>query len=143
MNNIGKSATRIDGLIKVTGKAKYIADLSCPGMLYAKISLSNRAHASIIKIDTSKAEKYPGVEAIATEKDAPIQRYGLYLQDRLIFAKDRVRHIGEPLAAVAAISEKVASEALQLIDVTYQELPEVFSVEDALIARRSHYSPKD
>jgi CO/xanthine dehydrogenase Mo-binding subunit len=132
MNNIGKSVTRIDGLIKVTGKAKYIADLSHPGMLYAKILLSNHAHANIINIDTSKAEQYPGVVEVVTGKDAPNQRYGLYLRDRLIFAKDRVRHIGEPVAAVAAISEKVASEALQLINVSYQDLPEIFNVEDAL-----------
>ena len=142
MINIGKSVTRIDGLIKVTGKAKYIADLSRPDMLFAKILLSNRAHANIIRIDTSKAEKYPGVAAIVTGKDASIQRYGLYLRDRLIFANDRVRHIGEPLAAVAAISEKVANEALQLIDVTYQDLPEVFNVEDALKSEAPIIHPK-
>ncbi len=103
---IGKSVPRIDGQIKVSGQAKYITDLSRPGMLYAKILFSDRPHAKILRVDTSKAEALEGVRAVVTAKDAPQILYGLYLFDRYIFARDRVRHIGEPVAAVAAVSKK-------------------------------------
>ncbi|MEI8132654.1 MAG: xanthine dehydrogenase family protein molybdopterin-binding subunit [Leptolinea sp.] len=131
-SNLGISAPRIDGYIKVTGRAKYITDLSRPGMLYGKILFSDRPHARIIHIDTSAAQSMPGVHAVITSTDTPNILYGLYLRDRLIFAKGKVRHIGEPIAAVAAESENIALQALQKIQVTYEDLPAVFDPFEAL-----------
>jgi len=101
-------------------------------MLFGKILFSDRPHAKIINIDTSKALALPGVEAVITSKDTPNRLYGLYVFDRLIFAKDSVRHVGEPVAAVAAKSLKIAEKALNLIDVEYEDLPAVLDIEDAL-----------
>jgi carbon-monoxide dehydrogenase large subunit len=129
---LGKSVPRIDGKIKVTGQAKYITDLSRPGMLWGKILFSDRPHAKIVRIDTSKAKALEGVKAVVTAADAPDIRFGLYLFDRYIFARDQVRHIGEPIAAVAAVSKKIAAQAIQLIEVEYEDLPAVFTIEDAL-----------
>ncbi len=129
---IGKPVKRIDGEIKVTGRAKYITDLSRPGMLWGKILFSDRPHAKIVRIDTAKAGALEGVRAVITAADAPAILYGLYIFDRYIFARDRVRHIGEPVAAVAATSKKIAEKALRLIEVVYEDLPGAFSMEDAL-----------
>ena len=131
---LGKSVPRIDGEIKVSGKAKYITDLSRPGMLHAKILFSTRPHAKILHVDTSKAKALEGVHAVITAADAPKILYGLYLFDRYIFARDRVRHIGEPIAAVAAESKKIAMAALKLIEVEYEDLPAVFTIGDSLKA---------
>ncbi|MDR3576110.1 MAG: xanthine dehydrogenase family protein molybdopterin-binding subunit [Anaerolineaceae bacterium] len=129
---IGRSVPRIDGEIKVSGRAKYVTDLSSPGMLYAKILFSDRPHAKILRVDTSKAEAMDGVRAVITAANAPKILYGLYVFDRYIFARDGVRHIGEPIAAVAAVSKKIAIAAVKLIEVEYEDLPAVFSIEDAL-----------
>jgi CO/xanthine dehydrogenase Mo-binding subunit len=129
---IGKPIPRIDGEIKVTGRAKYITDLSRPGMLFGKILFSNRPHARILGIDTTEARALEGVCAIITAADAPPILYGLYVFDRYIFARDRVRHIGEPVAAVAAISKKIAEKALRLIKIEYEDLPACFTIEDAI-----------
>lgn len=129
---IGKSVPRIDGVEKVTGQAIYCTDFSLPGMLYGKILYSDRPHARIVEIDASRALALDGVEAVVTAQDAPDVLYGLYIRDRLIFAKGRVRHIGEPVAAVAAASERLAAKALKLIDVEYEDLPPVLDAESAL-----------
>jgi len=129
---LGKSIVRKDAVIKATGKAKYIDDISRPGMLYGKILFSDRPHSKILKIDTSQALAVPGVEAVITSEDTPNQLYGLYIFDRRIFAKNKVRHIGEPVAAIAAISPKIAEKAIKLIKVTYEDLPAVLSLQDAL-----------
>lgn len=129
---VGKSVPRIDGKIKVTGSAKYITDLKRPGMLIGKILYSDRPHAKILSIDTSKAIALEGVVAVITAADAPTILHGLYVFDRYIFARERVRHIGEPVAAVAAVSKKIAEEALKLIVVEYEDLPAVFSWQDAV-----------
>ncbi|HEY3343882.1 MAG TPA: xanthine dehydrogenase family protein molybdopterin-binding subunit [Anaerolineaceae bacterium] len=129
---IGKPLPRIDGEIKVTGRAKYITDLSRPGMLYGKILFSDRPHAKILRIDTTQARALEGVSAVITAADAPAILYGLYVFDRYIFARDRVRHIGEPVAAVAAVSQKIAEKALRLIEIDYEDLPVSFTIEDAL-----------
>lgn len=130
--NLGKSVPRIDGKIKVTGKAKYITDLSRPGMLYGKILFSDRPHAKIVRIDTRAASALEGVKAVITAADTPNILYGMYVFDRYIFARDQVRHIGEPIAAVAAVSKKIALQAIQLIEVEYADLPAVFTIEEAL-----------
>lgn len=128
---IGKSVPKLDALEKVTGQAKYTTDLYLPHMLYGKILRSPHAHAKVVSIDTAKAKKLPGVRAIATGKDAPDEK--LYaLRDRYVIARDTVRFVGEPVAAVAADTAEIAEEALNLIDVEYEVLPAVFDPEEAL-----------
>lgn len=129
---LGKSVERIDAVPKVTGEAVYGYDLSLPKMLYGKIKHSSIPHGIIKKIDVSKAEKLAGVRAIITGKDAPDSRYGLVLFDRYVIAKDRVRFIGEAVAAVAADTPEIAEKALDLIEVEYEELPAVFDPEEAM-----------
>jgi CO/xanthine dehydrogenase Mo-binding subunit len=131
---IGQSARRIDAPAKVTGQAVYAGDMHRAGMLYAKILFSDRPHARLVRVDTSRALALPGVEAIVTSQDTPNQLYGLFLWDRLIFAKDKVRHVGEPIAAVAATSLRLALQALALIEVEYEDLPAVFTLEEAMAA---------
>lgn len=128
---IGKSVPKIDALEKVTGQAKYTTDVYLPHMLHAKILRSPHAHAKITNIDISKAKKLPGVRVIATGKDAPEEK--LYaLRDRYVIARDIVRFVGEPVAAVAADSCEIAEEALNLIDVDYEVMPAVFDPEEAM-----------
>ncbi len=128
---IGAAIPRKDAVEKVTGSAKYLEDLHFAPLLYAKVKQSPLAHARIKRIDTSKAERLPGVRAVVTGKDFP-NRSGLYLMDRTYYAVDKVRYFGEPVAAVAAISEEVAAKAVELIEVEYEELPGVFDPREAL-----------
>lgn len=128
---IGKPVPRIDGPAKVTGEAKYTVDIQLPGMLCAKILRSPLAHAKIVHIDTSRAVQIPGVKAVITGQDAWDVRHGFvetprYPADQYVLANDRVRYIGEEVAAVAAVDEETATAALNAIDVTYEELPGVF-----------------
>ena len=129
---IGTSATRVDAVAKVTGQAIYGTDMAFPDMLHGKILFSDRPHAEILSIDTSAALALPGVKAVITAADAPDKRYGIYIHDKQVFAKNRVRYIGQPVAAVAAESEEVAYQAARLIRVVYQDLPAVFTIEDTL-----------
>ena len=129
---VGKPIQRIDGLEKVSGAAIYSDDIDFgPNLLYAEIVESTYAHAIIKNIDTSEAEKIPGVVKIFTGKDFPY-KFGLYVKDRYIFAQDRVRFIGEQIAAVVARSQKVAIKAARLVKVEYEPLTEVFNQMDAL-----------
>ncbi len=129
---VGQDAIRIDGKAKVSGAAQYVDDLEFgPGLLFAEIVESPFAHAEILKIDTSKAERVPGVIKVVTGKDFPFS-FGLYLQDRYVFAQDRVRFVGEQVAAVIAIDIVTAKRAAKLVTVTYKELTPVLTVEDAL-----------
>lgn len=135
---IGKRIPRIDALPKVTGGAKYWRDIKLPGMLTGKILRSPYAHAKIISIDTSKAEKLPGVRAVVTREDNPktpvdfFQAMFYGRADLLALASDKVRFIGEEVAAVAADNEDIAEEALELIDVKYEKLEAVFDPEEAM-----------
>ena len=129
---IGKSILRGDTVAKATGRAIFATDLSRPGMLYGKILYSDQAHARIMHIDTSQARALPGVKAVITAADAPRRLFGIYLRDRLIFAAERVRCIGEPVAAVAAASQAIADQAASLIHVEYETLPALFSLEAAM-----------
>ncbi len=126
---IGQSVTRLDAREKVTGSAIFADDIQFgPGMLYCRVKRSPYPHAIIKKIDASKARALPGVKAIAM--DEPDTNYtGLYLQDRKIFASDRARYVGDPIAAVAATSEEIAEQAVELIEVEYEVLPGVFDPE--------------
>ncbi len=128
---IGSSVPRIDAVEKVTGRAVYGPDLKLPGMLYAKVLRSSLPHARVLNVDTSRAERLPGVKAVVSGKDC-LSRYGLVLQDQFPFAPDKVRYIGDPVAGVAAIDADTAEEALNLIRVDYEELPPVFDPIEAM-----------
>ncbi|MBR44760.1 MAG: aldehyde oxidase [Gemmatimonadetes bacterium] len=121
---IGSGMRKVDGLEKSTGRAVYTDDVTLPGMLHGKILRSPHPHARILSIDTSRAEALEGVHAVITGRDMPIQ-YGIipWTQDEYPLCVDRVRYIGDGVAAVAAIDEDTAIEALSLIGVEYQELP--------------------
>ena len=126
---IGHSVPRIDGPEKVTGAAKYTLDLKFPNMLYGKILTSPHAHARIISIDTSEAEALPGVKAVITHKDVPTLKYGLSPArwDENIFCSDKVRFVGDKVAAVACLDEPTCYKALKLIKVEYEVLPAVLN----------------
>jgi len=128
---VGKNIPRTIEVDKVTGRAIYIDDLKRPGMLYGKILYSNYAHAKIKMIDTSKAEKLPGVRAVLTGYNIPDVRVG-FLKDQTVLKKDIVRQFRDEVAAVAAISAEIAEEALDLIEVEYEELPGVFDPIEAM-----------
>jgi carbon-monoxide dehydrogenase large subunit len=128
-NPIGASLPRNDVYEKVTGTAVYADDIQFGGkLLHARVVRSPYPHALIKRVDTSKAEKLPGVKAVVTGKDFP-NRIGLYLQDKTIFAIDRVRYLGDPVAAVAAVSDEIAMKAASLVEVDYEPLPGVFDPE--------------
>jgi xanthine dehydrogenase D subunit len=121
---IGKSLERIDALDKATGAIKYMSDLSFPGMLYGKVLRARYPHAKILSIDVSKATILPGVVAVVTSEDVPgVNGFGIVVPDMPVLCKDKVRYIGDAVAAVAAESEKIAEEAIGLIDVEYEPLP--------------------
>jgi xanthine dehydrogenase molybdenum-binding subunit len=137
---IGTSVKRLDLLGKVTGQAAYAGDLALPGMLHGMIKRCNIAHARIARIDASKALALPGVKAVLTHENVPrVLHYGSPHPRSASVTKDqhildnKVRYWGEGVAAVAAISEEIAEEALELIEVEYEALPAVFTVEDALL----------
>ena len=134
---IGKSLPRVDAVIKATGEAKFTADMVLPRILYGKILRSPYPHARILNIDTSRARSLLGVKAVITGKDTPGIKYGLIdvpqcPADKNPLAMDKVRYVGDEVAAVAAIDEDIAEEALDLIDVEYEELPSVFDPLEAM-----------
>jgi CO/xanthine dehydrogenase Mo-binding subunit len=120
---VNKPVPRVEGADKVSGKLRYAADFEIPGSLSAKILRSHLPHARIVRIDTSMAAQLPGVHAVITEADLPPVMVGLRMKDMPPLARDRVRYVGEPVAAVAADNAEIAEEALGLIDVKYEELP--------------------
>jgi CO/xanthine dehydrogenase Mo-binding subunit len=135
--DIGKTFRRLDYETKVTGRAQYLADMTVPGMLHGKILRSPFPHARIVRIDASKAAKLPGVVAVLTRDDILHDEgiepfYGPVFKDQTIVATEKVRHVGDPVAAVAALTVDAAEAALKLIEVDYEELPAVLGVEDAL-----------
>jgi len=126
---VGHNVPRVDGIEKVTGKAKFLGDLAIPGMLYGKILRSTYPHARILAIDTSRAESLPGVAAVFTAADLG-DRVPIY-NGRPVIAANKVRYVGEPVAAVAATDLAMAEEAASLIDVQYVELPPVIGIDAA------------
>ncbi|MCB9915916.1 MAG: molybdopterin-dependent oxidoreductase [Planctomycetes bacterium] len=130
---VGKAHRKVDGMAKATGAAVYADDIALPGMLHAKTLRSPHAHARIVSIDTSRAEALPGVHAVITGKDLPIL-YGVipWTQDENALAVDRVRFVGDEVAAVAAVDEDTANAALELIDVEYEPLRAFFDPREAL-----------
>ena len=118
---IGKPSHKVDAKVKVTGELRYADDLTLPRMLHTKLFRSSVPHARIVKIDVSKAKAYPGVKAVLLGKDLP-EFYGALpvSEDEHALAIDRVRMVGDPVAAIAALDEDAATEALDLIEVEYE-----------------------
>ncbi len=122
--SVGVDHPRVETVEKLTGDALYTGDLLLPGMLHAKVKQSPHARARILGIDTSRAEALPGVHAVLTGHELDY-KIGLYIVDKDIIAKDVVRHFGEAVAAVAAESPDIATDAVELIDVQYEVLTPV------------------
>ena len=133
---IGTSPPRLDGVEKVRGLSPYSINVQVAGMIHAKVLRSHFPHARLLKVDASRAERLPGVVAILTRDDL-IGRddvnlyYGTAMLDQTIVATDKVRYVGDPVAAVAARDVETAEEALELIEVEYEELPAVFDSREA------------
>ena len=124
MKSVGVSIDRVDGIKKVTGQAKYVDDMKMARMLYAQVKRSPYAHAKILSIDTSEAEKLPGVKSVITGEYYK-KRGGLYLEDKNFLAVGTAKFRGEAVAAVAAETLEIAQQAVDLIKVEYEELPAV------------------
>jgi len=129
--NIGQSIPKLDAVEKATGKAVYPQDIKLPGMLCGKILWSKHPHAEILEIDPNEAEKLPGVKAVITAKDMAPTRLG-FAQDNPPLKGDRVRSLRDEVAAVAAVDEDTAEQALEMIKVKYKPLPAVFDPEEAM-----------
>lgn len=131
---VGQPVPRVDAVEKVTGRARYVTDLVLPGMAHAKILRSPYAHARVRRVDTARARARPGVIAALSGADLTWcdPYFGPAFRDRPVLAIDVARYEGEPVAAVAAVDELTAAEALDLIDVDYEPLPAVSTLEEAL-----------
>ena len=133
---VGQSISMVDSQLRVTGGIDYTLNFELPRMLHACVLHSPHAHARVVKVDTLKAEKLPGVAAVLTREDLigdHIDPYfGLIIQDQTPVALNTVRFVGEAVAAVAAADADTAAEAVELINVEYEELPAVFDPEEAL-----------
>lgn len=137
---IGQSVRRIDAVGKVTGETPYPGDIDMDNQVWMKIRFSDRVHARITAIDTSRAEVYPGVVAVLTAKDVPVNEYGLSIPDQPVLCgpgsgkvdADIVRCVSDQVALVIADTESAAAEAARLIDITYEDLPIVVDVLEAM-----------
>jgi len=131
---VGNRMPMLDAAAKAKGTAQFIDDLVLPGMLHGKILRSPLAHAKILHIDTSKAEKLSGVKGVMTGEDIPDRKYGIVpkAKDEYALAKIKVRYVGDEVAAVCAVDPEIAEEALELIKVDYEELPAVFDPMEAI-----------
>ena len=138
LNVVGKSVARRDGMGHVTGKTVFVNDISFPDMLYLKMVRSPVPHANILNVDFSEAEKVPGFVRALTYKDVPKNIYtiltliGVGPDEEYVLAEDKVRYIGEPIAAILAESEDAVMEAVSQVRLELEELPAVFDVEEAL-----------
>src|SRR6266850_2306918 len=137
MSAVGQSHSMLDAQERVSGRINYVLNVEQPGMLVGKILRSPFPHARIVAVDVERAERLAGVGAVLTRRDfGPTSgysgRYGRIFRDQSVVAFDKVRFVGDPVAAVAAVNEDVAEEALSLISVDYEELPAVFDEEEAL-----------
>ncbi len=131
---VGRPGPRVEGIAKVTGQFTFVDDLAVPGMLTAKILRSTAAHARIRSLDTSRALTHPGVKAVITGKDLPTC-YGIMPtgEDEHALAQEKARYVGDAVAAVAAVDEETADEALKLIGIEYEPLPIHMDVASALL----------
>jgi 4-hydroxybenzoyl-CoA reductase alpha subunit len=133
VNVVGKPRRRVDGRAKVVGQTRFADDLVLPRMLHCKLLRSPHPHAVLVSIDTSRAGAHPGVHLVLTGKDVPVE-YGILpvSQDESALCVDKVRFVGDPVAAVIAQDERTAQDALDLVDVTYDVLPTIAEPEEAL-----------
>ncbi len=131
-STLGQSVPQVTARAKVLGRAQYAGDIKLAGMLHGKVLRSPYPHARIVRIDTSAALALPGVKAVLTGDDAPRTLWGVSHKERSILAQGKVRFNGEEVAAVAAVSDEVARDALDLIHVEYEELPAILTPEEAL-----------
>src|SRR4029079_8203535 len=131
---IGKPLRKVDARSKCVGATKFADDIVLPRMLFCKILRSHVPHARIVSVDISKAEALPGVYAVITGRDLPIP-YGILpvSQDEHPLCVDKVRFIGDPVAAVAAIDEDTAFDAMNLIEVEYEPLETISSIDEAVL----------
>lgn len=132
---IGKNLPKVDAIEKATGEARYVPDIDLPGMLQGKILRSPLPHARILNIDTSKAEKVKGVKTVIKASDTPMIKFCAYVgvpANKLPLQDEKVRFIGDEVAAVAAIDDDIAQEAMNLIEIDYEELPAVFDPKEAM-----------
>ncbi|MGB2895613.1 MAG: xanthine dehydrogenase family protein molybdopterin-binding subunit [Anaerolineales bacterium] len=149
MSVVGKSIQRVDAVGKVTGKTLYPGDINRPNQAYMKILFAGRPHARILKIDTTSAESVPGVLAVFTAKDVPVNEYGLIMPDQPVLCgpgsskphTDRVRFIGDQVALVIAEQEAIAAEAVKRIVVEYEDLPVVLDPLAAMLESSSLIHP--
>jgi CO/xanthine dehydrogenase Mo-binding subunit len=132
VNPVGQDLPRLEAREKITGRAEYSDDLSLPGMLHAAVQQSPYAHARIVSCDVSAALEVPGVVSAFTGDDIGYHYIGPFVHDETAIAKGKVRYIGEPVAAVAAIDQETARRAVALIDIEYEELPAVLSIDEAM-----------
>jgi CO/xanthine dehydrogenase Mo-binding subunit len=140
MTSVGRSVKRVDALGKVTGETQFAGDINLPNQAYMKLLFAGRPHAIIRRLDTSAAEAMPGVLAVFTAKDVPVNEYGLIMPDQPVLCgpgsskpyADRVRFVGDQIAVVVAESEAIAAQALELIEVDYEDLPVVDDVLQAM-----------
>ena len=130
---VGRPFPKVDAAPKVTGQTKFADDLFLPRMLHCKLLRSKVAHARLLRVDASKALALPGVVAVATGRDLPIA-FGILpvSQDEHALALEKVRYVGDPVAAIAALDEDTAFDALDSIEVQYEPLPPIGSIEDAI-----------
>ncbi len=137
---IGRRMRKVDGFAKASGRARYTDDIQLAGMLHGKILRSPHPHARIVAIDTSRAEALPGVHAVVTGRDMPVT-YGIipWTPDEYPLCVDRVRYVGDGVAALAAVDEDTAIAALDLIEVTYEELPAYLDPHGAIEATAGPY----
>lgn len=139
MKYIGQSVPRVDALGKVKGEALFASDIVLPGQAYMKMLMAHRPHAIVRRIDTAKAEALPGVLTVLTSRDVPCNEFGYYTYDQPVLCgpgeklyTDRVRFVGDRIAAVVAETEAIAAAACELIEVEYEDLPVVCDVEEAM-----------
>jgi CO/xanthine dehydrogenase Mo-binding subunit len=129
---VGTSVPRLEAREKIAGRAVYTDDMTVPGMLHAAMLGSPHAHARILSYDTAQARALPGVRAVLTAEDLPDKPIGPIIKDMPILARGKVRYLGEPVAAVAAVDLRTARAALQLIQIQYEPLPAVYDAVQAL-----------
>lgn len=129
---VGSSTPQVTAREKVMGRAQYAGDIKLPGMLHAKVLRSPHPHARIVRIDTSAAKALPGVKLVVTGHDVPARNWGPHRKEQRILACGVVRHVGEEVAAVVAVSEEIARDALDLVRIEYQALPALLTPEAAL-----------
>lgn len=132
LKTVGKCVHRYGGLNHVTGTSRFVDDVFISGTLVVKALRSPVDKGKILRLDTSRAEKLPGVAGIITAADVPCNTYGFLTLDQLVLAEKEVRYKGEPIAAVAAQTQEIAMEALEMIELEIEEQEAVFDVHEAM-----------